>query len=382
MNCTKIISFLFLFSITKYCVQAQVNNVILEMNESPQDTMYNNIGINGGMQGVFKNNEYFSKIVQGYTLFANRLYTNLYYKPTQNVSLYAGAFLQKEFGNDTALQIKPMLTIKLSKNNYSFMFGTLDGNISHRMLDPIYDYERYINSPLEYGMQFKVDKKNFWSDTWISWDKMQYLNSNYQEELTFGHHSTISIFRKGASLVSIDLQSILHHIGGQIDTINNPIKTRNNTSLGIVYEWNNKEEKSFLQNIKTENYFLLYKNFNATSKDFTAYGNAAYINVSMKTRYGISASLSYWNAQRFLSSKGGALFMSEATPYGKAGYYENNRRLMFFRLLYQKKIWNQIGFDLRFEPYYDFSQSLFEYNYALYLNYKFDFGVFNFSKNK
>lgn len=380
MNWTKKIFLLFLFSTTSFCVSAQVNNVLLEMNNNTQDTMYNNIGINGGMQGVFKNNEYFSKIVQGYTLFANRLYTNVYYKPSQNVSIYAGAFLQKDFGNDTALYVKPMLTIRLSKNNYSFLFGTLDGNISHRMLDPLFDYERYINNPLEYGMQFKVDKKNFWSDTWLSWDKMQYLNSNYQEELTFGHHSIISIFNKEASKISIDIQSIFHHMGGQIDTINNPIKTRNNSSLGLVYEWNNKKEKSFLQNIKTENYFLLYKNFNATSKDFTAKGNAVYLNVSMKTRYGISASLSYWNAQRYLSSKSGALFMSESTPYGTAGYYENNRRLMFFRLLYQKKIWNQIGFDLRFEPYYDFSQSLFEYNYALYLNYKFDFGIFNFSK--
>jgi hypothetical protein len=38
--------------------------------------------------------------------------------------------------------------------------------------------------------------------------------------------------------------------------------------------------------------------------------------------------------------------------------------------------------DIRFEPYYDLGNQLFEYSYSIYLTYKKDFSLINLMKRK
>ena len=47
----------------------------------------------------FKDNEYFNKIVDGYTLYGTQLNPQLVYYPTKDLRIEAGVFLWKDFGN-------------------------------------------------------------------------------------------------------------------------------------------------------------------------------------------------------------------------------------------------------------------------------------------
>ena len=55
----------------------------------------------------FKDNEYFNKIADGYTLFGTQLNPQLVYYPLKELRLEAGVFLWKDFGNPTLKQVRP-----------------------------------------------------------------------------------------------------------------------------------------------------------------------------------------------------------------------------------------------------------------------------------
>ena len=55
----------------------------------------------------FKDNEYFNKIVDGYTLYGTQLNPQLVYYPVQNLRLEGGVFLWKDFGNPQLQQVRP-----------------------------------------------------------------------------------------------------------------------------------------------------------------------------------------------------------------------------------------------------------------------------------
>lgn len=374
--------FFFLFLLVNVNLFAQINNQLLENNISITDSTTQRVLLGVQSNNFFKNNEYFGKISTGYTLMGSQLGTQLAYQPNSNVRIQAGVFFQKDFGNDTAMIIRPMLSCKIQKNGYSVIFGNLEGNFSHRMVEPLYNYERYMCNPLESGLQIKIDKQKIWSDTWINWEVMQYAGSNYQEQFSVGHHTDFTLFKTDQSKLTIPLQFLVSHKGGQIDVDSTPLKTLANAAIGFSYRYQSDDEHHFIQSLSTENYFVVFKDLSPLKRLAYQQGNGAYFNASLTSKYDISFSVGYWNATNYLASRGGYLFQSEASVYGTPGYLQPNRNLLFFRLWYAHQVFKAINVNVRFEPFYDLSASTLEYNYSVYFTYKGDFTLFNFAKGK
>ncbi len=360
--------------------KAQLDNRFLESPISLSDSIEENLLLNIQTNSFFKNNEYFNDISTGYTLMGSQLFAQMAYLPNQHFRIQTGIFLYKDFGNDTMLKIRPLLTMKFQKNGYSFLFGNLEGSYSHRMLEPLYDYERFINQPLESGIQFKIEKDKVWSDTWLNWEKMEYLGSNYQERFSLGHHSNFTIYKNKNAQWNIPFQFIFSHRGGQIDNDTTALQTIGNTSIGFMYSF--QLEHPFLNEIKTENYYNYFFDLSPTKQLPYSTGHGFYLNASVRLIKHARLALSYWNGEHFISSRGGALFQSISSVYGKQGYIEPNRQLLFLKIQYAKRVLNAFNVDVRFEPFYDFNASTIEYSYSLYLTYKNDFRIFNFYKNK
>lgn len=380
MNIKQVLFFLLLLSGKN--LFAQINNQLLETNIAVNDSLQQKVLLSIQSNNFFKNNEYFGNISTGYTLMGSQLGTQLAYLPNPNVRIQAGAFFHKDFGNDTMLRIRPILSCKIQKNGYSVLFGTLEGTFAHRMIEPLYNYERYITDPIENGIQIKIDRQKIWSDTWMNWEVMQYVGSDYQEQFSVGHHTDFTIFKNTTSKITIPVQFLVSHKGGQIDIDTTSLKTIANAAIGFTYQYNSNDEHSFLKSFKTENYFTLFKDLSPTKALAFKQGSGIYLNVTFISKYDIAASAGYWNATDYLASRGGYLFQSEASVYGKKGFIDANRNLLFFRLLYARKVFNAINVNVRFEPYYDLDENTFEYNYAVYFTYKNDFTLFNFMKRK
>jgi hypothetical protein len=367
----KLIATLLFILGTYYYSNAQINNQLLENRYSLAKPYRQRVLLSVYNVNFLKNNEYFNKITSGYTLFGTQLYTQLAYVPNRFIRVQAGVYMRKDYGNPNITNLAPLFNIKLAKNGFALLFGNYEANLHHRLIEPLYNTELFITRPVESGIQFNVNKKKYWSDTWIDWEVQQYLNSAFKEELTGGHHSSILLYKSDSSLLEIKMpvQALINHKGGQLDTLPQPIITTINSAFGISIE-KKFNKKSFLKSIKTENYYCIYSDRSGNVlKPFTI-GRGVFLNASAMSKYNVNLSVGYWKGNGFVAEKGGYLYQSDASIYGKTGYIEKNRQLLFMRLLYQKRIFNGVTADVRLEPYYDLNNKELEFSHSIYLTYK------------
>lgn len=133
----------------------QLNNAMfedrLEVVESDSAKLF--AGLN--LLGFSKNNEYFDTIIEGYTLLGYQINPFVSYHLAKNIRLDAGAYFQKDFGNQDFSTIAPTLSLKIQKKPFRLIFGNLEGSLNHRLIEPLYDFERVINSRLEPVYSFR-----------------------------------------------------------------------------------------------------------------------------------------------------------------------------------------------------------------------------------
>lgn len=80
-------------------------------------------------------------------------------------------FLQKDFGNNKFRTVIPTYTISYTNSNVKVNFGTLDGSLEHKLIEPMYAIENFIDKRIENGLQIKGKYKRLTYDQWIDWEK-------------------------------------------------------------------------------------------------------------------------------------------------------------------------------------------------------------------
>jgi hypothetical protein len=358
-------------------VFAQLDNRSFEqrMTVEPVDSNKLFLGIN--MLGFAKNNEFFDTMIDGYTLFGYQLNPYLSYNISKNVRLDAGVYVQKDFGNDEYSDVKPTFSLKIRQNNFNFIFGTLEGSIHHRLIEPLYDFERVLNNRLENGAQMIWMKEdNLFLDVWIDWQKMIYTNSTEPERFTAGISFNKRLFTFGNVHVDLPLQLVAAHQGGQIDTEDNEVITRLNLAGGLTLEGtstafiNGWGIKSYVTNSST----------NADVPVFDQNGVGFFINPYLKTKIGLTLMGSYWYGDRFLTIQGSPLYASANELYPDR--LSSSRDFFMLRLLYDLKVTDGLTLTARAEPFYDSYAESIEYSFGLYLNFSERFFLLNAKKNQ
>jgi|694.fasta_scaffold55073_3 hypothetical protein len=354
-------------------IEAQVSNLGLEQNIEMSDSNDQTISLRIANQNFLRNNEYFHDIANGYTLFGSLLQTNISYQPHKHLIIQGGVFIRKDFGNGTFKEISPILSLKYQKNNFALIVGNLEANFSHRLIEPIFNFERFVTNNVENGIQLKFDNKRIWTDTWINWEVMQYNQSNYQEEFTAGYSSQFQVFNNAKSSLTIPIQGLLVHQGGQIDTINQAVQTKFNLALGFDYKF--KFKSRLLKELNFQNYYLMYREAGNSKLNPYTTGEGVYLNAMLNSNYNLNASVSYWFGKTFLASRGGDLFQSVPSLYNRSTVLSPLRQLLFVRLLYQKLLFHDFYLDLRLEPYFDINNNFFEHAQSVYITYRHSFSL-------
>lgn len=327
-------------------------------------------------QPFLRNNEYFHDLLTGYTLFGSHTNLQIGYQPNAHFKIQGGVYLRKDYGNEGLYRVVPLMTAKYERNGFSLIAGNLESNFSHRCIEPLLNYERFITHYHEQGLQIKFNKKHVWSDTWINWEKMQYIQSPFQEQFTIGESAQWIIKQDPHKKIFIPVQVMLSHQGGQIDTVNLPSRSKMNAAVGFMYK---KKTNGIISEWNMQHYVLWYQELAAAASTPIKSGYAFYANTEIKSTYNVHANLSYWYGNSFLSARGGDLFQSVSSPYTltQVARIQKIRSLVIARLLYQQEIYPGFSLDIRFEPYYDCAGQFFEYAYAIFINYKKDFNLFN-----
>lgn len=317
--------------------------------------------------GFTKNQEFFNDIADGYTLFGYQFAPMVSYQPLKNFSVSGGLFIRKDFGNEDFKVVEPLFRFTYQRDSLQLIFGNLNGALAHRLIEPLYDFDKALVDPVENGMQFRYFSDTWWVDGWVDWQKMIYEGDPLQEEVAGGMSFEKAIFKNSPVQLYFPVQALVYHKGGQIDTSPDPLVTLWNSALGArimgrSFGWLNRWQASI--------YYAYYKDFSHKKMQVFNDGEGIYINGSVTTSFDLQVMLSYWRGDEFISIMGGQLYPSVSSTFKKPFATEEQRELLILRFTHELHLYKGIYIASRFEPYYDLLNKTFEFSHGLYISYK------------
>jgi hypothetical protein len=350
-------------------VKAQIDYPVFKSKTEINPADSQQLSFNLYNLNYINNSEWFGNIPLSGTLFGYQIIPELEYQISPKLIVKGGLYLQKEFGRPNYTTVAPTFSVKYKAKHSSYIIGTLEGNLNHGFIEPIYDYKLIINERLENGFQFLVDTKPYTHDFFINWRRAIHPGDNFKEEFDIGYVSKLNIINKEKFNLSLPIQMLYSHKGGQVDVLNTPLQSLVNFAVGpsITYNFNQR----LLQKIVFDNYYLNYKDISGDKRQAFNEGNAFLSHFLLQFK-NLGLDLRYWNGSGYIGPRGMALFQSVSEKY--PGLVEKHRELLIASFIYDKEIFKNVNFDFRFIPYKDFREKIssgtgLEYSYEMYIKY-------------
>lgn len=338
-------------------------------SDTPVDSLkVKQFSIHLDQTSFFKNNEYFTKITDGYTLFGAHLIPSVHYQVHPKFRLEVGAFFWKNFGESGFHQIEPVFTAHFHNKSNQLLMGTLDGGLAHQLIEPLYDFENQFQRRLENGFQWKHKSSFLTLDTWVDWRNMIYEYSKSQEQIVGGLRSEIPILSREKSVQSLMIQGTAYHKGGQIDTMGLSLTTWFNGAIGVKSFWNFNQSAA-IKSIDFQGLYLLFNDHSNTQQLPFTLGKAIYLNLAFQTKW-LTVMPSFWLGENFTTFQGGKLYRSVSSNISHPDLIDKNRRLIILRLLRDFEIAPNLYISARLEPYYDLSNKFWEFSHGLFFTYR------------
>ncbi|TGE10102.1 hypothetical protein [Hymenobacter fodinae] len=318
-----------------------------------------------------KDNEYFNKIDPGLTYFGAQLAPRLVYFPSDHLRLEAGVFLWKDYGTPRLRQVRPLFTVRYQQGRHSLLFGNIQGNLYHGYIEPMFDFERVITNRLEEGTQYLYQSPRTNLDAWVNWQRQQYRYSNFQEEVAGGLTAEHRLLNDSAEwVVGLPFQFTATHRGGQIDTIDKPLQTLFNAATGLRVR--RALPYNFVSAVHFDGYVTYFHDYSFTKELPFQSGTGLYLNAGVDTKLS-TVQVAYWHGNGYISPLGGRLYRSISVSPADPDYVERQRQLLILRVLRDYRLPGNLILTTRFEPLYDLNNGLFDFSFALYMNFNQSF---------
>ena len=206
----------------------------------------------------------------------------------------------------------------------------------------------------------------------MNWVRQQYRFSNFQEEVAGGLNgrSTGCSADSTRWLVALPFQFTATHRGGQIDTIDKPLQTLFNGATGLRVR--RALTSRFVSAVHFDGYVTYFNDYSFTKSCPSSSGTGLYLNAGVDTRLS-NLQLAYWSGNGYISPLGGRLYQSVSSSPVDVNYTERQRQLLILRVLRDYRLPGQVILTTRFEPLYDLNNGLFDFSFALYLNFNQSF---------
>jgi hypothetical protein len=360
---------------------AQFNNTAIENRIRPDSNAVGEVHFNFYNFNYVRDYEYANQFHDGYTLYGTQLQPQLVYFAHPNLAIVAGAYFRKDFGDNGVNDAKPLFTLKYQKKDLTLNFGSIEGGVHHGYIEQLWNFERQITDPIQYGTQLIIEKEKFKLDTWIAWQKMIYSPSPVKEQIIGGFTAEQTLLQRNGWKLSLPLQFLAYHKGGQIDTLKSiPLQTLLNGAAGL--KLHKELGNSTFKEVYTDNYVALYKEVSPVKTEPFQGGFGLWLNAGVNTKFG-SIVASYWKGNNFETIKGMPLYQSVSTTLYDYGHTESNRSIFLLRYCYQKELLPNLYLDTRIEPHFDLGTSRKEslqFQGSFFLTYKQDFKLFKIKK--
>jgi hypothetical protein len=183
-----------------------------------------------------KDDEYSNPVIEGYTLIGYFLHPRVVYRPSGKLAISLGAHLLSYSGTNKFSQIKPVFSTTLYLNSRSYLnLGSLFAVYKEGLFDPHFNSERLYTAYSDDGIQVRLCNDHVVNDTWVSWENFIFKGDTDREVFTAGESFRYSSAVMGERVaISIPLQILFKHYGGQISNYPQEVETYMNAAGGII----------------------------------------------------------------------------------------------------------------------------------------------------
>jgi len=319
------------------------------------------------MSGFFKNNEYFSPVAVGQTLPGTASIYALGYQVSDLFKAELGAYFVKYSGRDPLEDLQAFIRLQYSITPYLHMvLGDLYGGVNHRLIEPIYQWERHFTANPESGFQMVLHTDRWFADLWVNWHHFIKRGDSELEALTFGT-SVLGRLTGGDSRISLSLplQLLIHHQGGQINTSNEPMVMLSNIATGLCsrLDMSHGWVKSVGLDVYVAGYWSRYSNeaFRPYDEGWGVYPMLSVDASPLRFMAG------YWYAHKFYAFEGEPLFGS-FNPF-RPEHQLRKRNLLTCKFIFEKHLFKGVAVGAQMETYSDLNRGKIDYSFGVHLRF-------------
>ena len=309
-----------------------------------------------------KNNEYFGPIAEGYTLLGFNITPRFVYSPNTKLKMSLGGNFLTYNGRENEVEACLLLRFQYKiHKKLDFVLGNIYSTTNHKLIEPLFDFERYLNNNIENGIQFLWNSDRIFADLWLDWEQQILQGDPFQEQFNVGLSSEFLIIDKESFQLSIPFQNLIRHEGGQINSNSSkPLITIFNNATGI--KLSKLLNTSLIKKVNLASYVVSYEDLSPNKQQMFIDGIASYTSLDFTTSI-FDLNFGYWYGEQYIAPIGNPLFES----YSRTKFYveEPIRQLAIGKINYAKKVFKGINLGVRFESYYDILGSNLEYTWAV-----------------
>ena len=309
-----------------------------------------------------KNNEYFGPYTEGITYIGSILQPEITWAICDKFNLSAGWYFRYYYGQDGFEQSLPVIKARyLFGKGTQVVFGQLDGQLQHGFVEPIYSTDNYFTKNPEYGIQFILDRKKLHTDVYLDWEKFLLPGEAHQEVITGGLLASYILNGKpDKSGLSAHFQSIIHHLGGQVDNSENPLQSRANLAVGLNYAF--LPMYDLLNQITFSSFYIQSLELSQTNTIPFESGYALQNTITFENDWAKFCT-GWFHGEYFFSPMGDYLFQSVSELNN--WYVGEKKDLITSKLFLGHQILNGVSFGFRLESYYDLKRKSNDFSYGL-----------------
>ena len=312
----------------------------------------------------FKNNEYSSDIIKGYSLPGFWVQPKAVYYPLENVKLEAGVHMLFYHGTvkypsmayqdiaywkgsqyQKGTHILPYFRVQMAlSEKVNIILGDVYGGANHRLIEPLYSPELNLTADPEVGVQFLFNSEKFDLDAWLNWESFIFRDDTHQEAFTVGLSSRVKFNDPSSHLhFYLPFQGLVQHRGGEIDTLtDNSVQTLMNGAVGLGLDWNINQGvlKKINFEVDAAGYYQQAGQLWPFDDGYGLYAKAS------ADIYDFRVKASYWRCDKFISMYGVPFY--GAVSASEKGTTFDRPQTVYFGLEYARTLGKgfSLGVDL------------------------------------
>ena len=315
----------------------------------------------------YKNNEFDSKIVKGYTLPGFWLHMKAVYNPLSNLRLELGAhsvwffgatrypaFAYKGIsvwnGNDYSnnVHVLPFYRANLAlSENVNVIIGNIYGGSNHRLIEPLYNPELNLTSDPETGLQLLYKTKWLDLDLWIDWMTFIYNLDTHQESFVSGASAQFNLNSPDSRFHAyLPVQGIVQHKGGEINVSTSNVQTIMNGAVGAGLVWNVNNYTIKNVNVEFDVLGYIFPKGNIFEKK---HGKGYYLKTAVQIK-DFTIKTSYWSNRGYMPIYGNIFYGAREVVTENVAY--NNPSMFNFGADYALPLGKGFAFGINADMYY------------------------------